>query len=84
MARDGMERRGIVTARKGQEVGADCLMKQHERVRNRMERAAEAILEDVLHRARWTPDLRDALADALGGVVENEIAKRSSAGSAHA
>lgn len=80
MARDGMERRGIVTARKGQEVGADCLMKQ----RNRMERAAEAILEDVLHRARWTPDLRDALADALGGVVENEIAKRSSAGSAHA
>lgn len=76
MARDGMERRGIVTARKGQE--------EHERVRNRMERAAEAILEDVLHRARWTPDLRDALADALGGVVENEIAKRSSAGSAHA
>ena len=44
---------------------------------------AEALLEGVMHRSRWTPDDRDAMATALRKIVlreHNKMYKRRAAG----
>lgn len=46
---------------------------QSERVRVRMEMAAEKLLEGVLRRRRWAAQDRDAIAAFLGALVDEEV-----------